>query len=294
MKTIASRTALAAAILLTGLAPPALQGAAVIYESFTFPDADTSLTGNPGGTGLSGNWTAGGGWIESTPMTYGSLETSGDSSRVNGGWQSAQIGATSSAAYSALLANSAELWFSMIMEFNSDNNRSIFALTDIGLAAANGDLNTGGVGIGFGLAANETFYANVWSDDLNGNVGSNFNFAPDNNVTTTLNTGLSGSMSNTYFLVGRVQWGATSTDNDTVSLYMPGTDLVLGAPVSISSGVIADQSGLDLLGFINGANYVRYDEIRVGASYADVSPIPEPSAAFLGGLGTLLLLRRRR
>jgi len=39
---------------------------------------------------------------------------------------------------------------------------------------------------------------------------------------------------------------------------------------------------------------ITYDEIRFGATFADVSPVPEPSAALLGALGVLALLRRRR
>lgn len=36
------------------------------------------------------------------------------------------------------------------------------------------------------------------------------------------------------------------------------------------------------------------DEIRIGTTFGDVAPIPEPSAALLGALGGLILLRRRR
>lgn len=43
------------------------------------------------------------------------------------------------------------------------------------------------------------------------------------------------------------------------------------------------------------AHGALYDEIRIGESLDDVVvPIPEPTTALLGGLGTLLLLRRRR
>jgi hypothetical protein len=45
-------------------------------------------------------------------------------------------------------------------------------------------------------------------------------------------------------------------------------------------------------GFSSGQ--VGYDEVRIGTSFADVSPIPEPSAAVLGLLGVMGLVRRRR
>ncbi len=41
---------------------------------------------------------------------------------------------------------------------------------------------------------------------------------------------------------------------------------------------------------------VRFDEIRIGSTWADVSPVPEPSALLLagGGLAAAVGVRRRR
>lgn len=278
-----------------------LFGAATIYEPFVFPDGDTTLTGNPGGTGLSGNWSAQSGWNEGTNLTYGSLETTGDSANINAGWRKAEIGIdTSTPGYTGLLADGGDMWFSMIMQVGATNNRSYFALTTRGIGASNGDNNGDGgtpveqgVGIGFGLASNQTIYANVWDDAENGNWGgNNLTNAPTGDVSTTTGTGAIG----TYLLVGHIQWGATSTDADRIDLYMPGADLDLtGHLVSTSTGIIADQSGIDTLGFQNLTNFNVFDEIRVGATQADVLPIPEPSAiALLGLSGLCLIIRRRR
>jgi hypothetical protein len=81
--------------------------------------------------------------------------------------------------------------------------------------------------------------------------------------------------------------------NDTLTLYTPGTDLVLGSAISTYEGIVS-QDSFDTLFFSADQSVGVLDEIRVGSSYADISPIPEPSAALLGGLGALLLLRRRR
>jgi hypothetical protein len=41
-------------------------------------------------------------------------------------------------------------------------------------------------------------------------------------------------------------------------------------------------------------SYYAVDDMRYGASYLDVVPVPEPSTTLLGALGFLALLRRRR
>lgn len=276
------------------LAAAALNAQTVIYEGFTFPDGDTILNGIPGGTGLSGNWTANGGWQEGTPLTYGALETSGDSALINAGWRKAEIGIdTGATGYSSLLADDGEMWFSMIMQVGATSNRSYFALTNNGIGAANGSINAG-VGVGFGLASNGTIYANMWDDADNGSWGNNnLQWFPSGDVSTTTGTGAIG----TYLLVGHIQWGATATDADTIDLYMPGTDLDLtGHLVSSSTGIIADQSSIDTLGFQNLTNFNVYDEIRVGATMADVLPVPEPSsfALLAGSFGWFWVMLRRR
>jgi MYXO-CTERM domain-containing protein len=95
------------------------------------------------------------------------------------------------------------------------------------------------------------------------------------------------------FVVGRITWGATASDDDVIDIFLPDTNLNLGS-VHSTLTVDVDQSGYDTISFARGDKVVM-DEIRFGASYADVSPIPEPSAAALAGLlFGLGLLRRRR
>lgn len=54
-----------------------------------------------------------------------------------------------------------------------------------------------------------------------------------------------------------------------------------------------DESTLDTLNVTRQVN-VNYDEIRITTSLEEALGIPEPSAALLGGLGLLTILRRRR
>lgn len=73
---------------------------------------------------------------------------------------------------------------------------------------------------------------------------------------------------------------------------------VTGSPVDVSGAAAATVSGFNL----NGVNAVRimgtaeqtFDNLVIGTEMLDVAAIPEPSAALLGGLGMLALLRRRR
>lgn len=57
-----------------------------------------------------------------------------------------------------------------------------------------------------------------------------------------------------------------------------------------------DQSAFDTISYTTrgsgGGDLI--DEIRFGSDFDAVAVIPEPAAAMLGGLGFLLLLRRRR
>jgi len=291
-------------LTLLAIAAGSLNATLIVHEDFAYDVGNGGgITGNTTGTGLSGTWSGSGSWVDQNSSTsYGSLQTSGGSAYSGTGWAAvtADVDTTSGNVLgnAGLLANGGELWFSMTIDViaaNSDH-RFFFALTDgftSGTTAGNGSI-TGNAGIGFGLAGNEIFYGNVWDDAEAGGWGNNLTGAPTGNLTTTTGTGTTGTA--TYFVVGHAQWGATATDNDLVTLYLPGTNLALGTAVSTSQGIIADQSGFDQIGFSNLRADITVDEIRIGASYADVSPVPEPSsfALLAGCFGlTWVMLRRR-
>jgi len=74
--------------------------------------------------------------------------------------------------------------------------------------------------------------------------------------------------------------------------------LVAAKPVLSSANWTAnkpdlDQSQFDTLNVAGTKFFV--DEIRIGTTFSDVAPVPEPGTlALLGSGGLLLLLRRRR
>lgn len=306
--------ALRLSLALTGaslLAISSAHSAAVVYESFQFSPPDTTLTGNPGGTGLSGNWTVASTATQTSNLTYGSLVTS-DSAILASGYNtsSARVGIGAST-LSGLLSDSGGLWMSFLYRYGSSATNTRFA---IGLGdsylSANGNLfdedsnaATAEQAIGFAAVYNtgNGDIPMIW--DSNTYDGGNINGDPTFVTPPTTNPGLtSGSAAGyglnptsdtTYLIVLHAQWGADGSTNDTVTLYTPGADLTLGAPVATYQAIVS-QDSFDTLFFTADQTIGTLDEIRIGASYADVAPIPEPSVALLGGFGLVALLRRRR
>ena len=295
MKRNSTPFAVAASALLIGLSPFVASAAAVIYEDFTFPDGDTALAGNAGGTGLSGNWTAPVGAIETTNLTFGSLSTSG-SATVATGWNTGSpyvgIGGTT---LNGLTGDSGELWMSLL--YQAPTTGSIRFTVGIGdtYVTTNGNLNssvTDAQAIGFSIPFNNKAYPVMW--ETNNYDGGNVQNAP---AGLASGSGLAIARDGaTHMFVLHAQWGADGVTNDTLTLYTPGTDLVLGSAISTYEGIVS-QDSFDTLFFSADQSVGVLDEIRVGASYADVSPVPEPSAfALLAGFTGLVwvMLRRRR
>lgn len=267
----------------------------VLYEPFA--DSNSSLQGNTPGTGFTGTWLGGSGTNPSiiANTSYGSLDTTGNAVSVTSGWTNNQLLIdTSNPAYTNLLADGGDMWFSILFSgnLNGDNtaySRFAFALGSSNFTS-NGDLDSGQA-VGFVSANSQRFYAGLW-DNTNYGV-SNLQGPPS---TATSATGYTYTGNQTYLIVGHAQWGSDNlNDNDTVTLYLPDTSLNLGSAIVSSTG-ITDQHAFDRLMTHNGNGITNsFDEIRFGATLADVMPVPEPSTALLGVVGSIgLLLPRRR
>lgn len=86
-------------------------------------------------------------------------------------------------------------------------------------------------------------------------------------------------------------------DPDTISLkvFEPGDAIIM--PSDPSDFDVTRTGGTGILAsrfFIQGTSQVqKVDEIRIGDTFADVVPVPEPGAVTLGAMGLLLMCRRR-
>ena len=256
----------------------------VVYEPFV--DSNSTLPGNTPGMGLSGSWAGSNNATTVTGLSYGNLSTSGNGVQATSGWTNNQVGIASSPEYAELLTHGGEMWFSIVFsanvtEVNNAFNRFAFGIGSSSFSS-NGDLSSGQA-IGFGNALGK-LYAGLWAST---------NWGPDNLQGQPPATAVSGdfgslSANTPTLIVGHAQWGADAATPDTVTLYLPGTDLTIGSAVASSSGIV-DQSSFNTIMTHNGNEVVsQFDEIRIGATYGDVVPARAASfAAWQSANGTV-------
>jgi hypothetical protein len=286
-------TLLTAALLtLPSLAPAAL----LTYEGFGDYANDGPVNGLTGGQGWNGGWVVQSGnypMASSNPLTFGSLETSANGRYLYGGSNYVGVGRQLDTSVNGVWDNlgyvsggfidDGVLWFSMLAQINTNDNIN-FTFSSDGTPWIQG--NTGNV--------------RIRTSSSNWQLGT-----VDTDTTQTTNIVQAGNRSNntTYFVVGRFDLNGM---NSTFHLWVTSnpTSLTLGGPDLNLATANASLTNLDAATvrfrnfniFANtGGSNSKIDEIRFGTSFADVSPIPEPStyALLAAGLGALVWLRRR-
>jgi hypothetical protein len=263
-------------------------GAALIYEPFA--QATGTLNGATASTtGLTGTWTSNStGVIQAESLSYGNLGHSGNQATIDQGTsgnQSANVSTSSALADANLLQSGATLWFSTMFSSsagNSSNEHSGFGLGSGNFGTTYNGVTQDGDGVGF-YKQGTSIKAAFWLDGGRQETISG--------SAQTITFGAS------EFLVGKITWSdGTGANEHSITLYNPSTSdlgtLGTGFTTTISAATF-DQTAMSTIGWgdKDSGGTQTYDEIRFGADYALV---PEPSAALLGALGGLALLRRRR
>lgn len=277
---------LLAFLALSATAPAAL----LVYEPFDYPSG-TSIGGQNGGTGFAGPWGAvGAGNLDATApgATYSNLVASGNRLTTIGG----SGGAGSALSFRDLSTS-----------FGADNTTVWISLIGQRTGAQTG---TGGIG---GVPS----WVRGWNVSLF-NAGTEILAIGEGTRTTgdqdTWGLVVSGSSTNAATV-----WTSKSVGVESFLLvridYLPGNDnAYLWVNPSLASEPLISNADATTTAGNFSFNRIRpfagnetaqgaraegfFDEIRMGTTFRDVAPIPEPSAvvALISGLG--LFLRRRR
>ncbi len=260
---------------------PALsQGSLLLYDGLDYT-ADADLTGNNGGSGTVGwsaAWTELGGSDGSTEVTspglsYGSLVVEGNATEDNldGG---NSLG--NSRAFNAIdTSGTKSFWFSSLVVPVSDRSYN-------GWFTDHSKLNDS-EGFGWRLDYDTSTTGELFPYLSSEGTGASISFAEDE----------------VLLIVGRIDLSDTAA-SDNLRLWVNPT---IGGSAPADGSATASFLGGD---FVDGGDFFsvgannnglgRYDEFRLGDSFSDVTPVPEPSAftLILGISGLLFILHRGR
>lgn len=288
-------TKLALTLAALGCLTPA-HGALLFYEGFDYVD---SVAGSsyPNGTNLN---TLGTGWSSDT-ATQPQVQADGSPGSVawNGtftgggyvttgnilqeGAQDSQIviSQTLSSTVTSTFTAGTVTWLSFL-HYNTANETWGLAIGDDKLTTAG--LAASGQAVGLGGVYNTGQFASAWDADAA--------------ITKTVSANVAQT-GRPRLTIAKIEWSDTGDDTISVMTWIEGT-----IPGSVSetdfnnAGLLKtlsanlSQDSFTTLSF-SGVD-TAIDEIRIASDFANVIGVPEPSAALLGGLGLLALLRRRR
>lgn len=243
----------------------------IAYEGFDYT-ASQSVAGLNGGTGWSGAWgPVGGGTISVTSpgSAFSGLETVGNGVTVT------PTSGTTSVSRSIASLSSGTVYFSVLVDKTNGGTRVL------GMRLFNNTTEYAGIGSPNG--------ATTWSTWLAG--GS-----------ITKSTTISTVSNEPTLLVLRVDFNAVGYQ-EKVRFYVnptPGAAEPITADAEYTGDAIAAINRIDLVaGYNNGVQTTAtatFDEVRIGTTWADVTPQTVPEAASAAVLGTFagatLLMRR--
>jgi len=264
------------AAVLTAAASSLLHGELIVEESFTYDLGESPsipVNGSEGGLGFGGSWSnpRNNPTVVSPGLTWGDLLTDGNSSR-GAAWSSLIRPLGTSLSDANLLDNGATLWFSIIFDLtgqnivNADLNISLGTAGFVPGTFGERENLTSGEGIG-ATHSRARIQGVYWQDNDADTIAERVE-----NNSTTLIDGANENLRQAL-IVGRIDWGADESADETLTLYTPGFDLVLGdTPAMAAWSVPAlDQSSFNQIA-LQYKDSPQFDEIRFGATSADVLP----------------------
>lgn len=285
------------------------QAQLISYDGFDYTP-DTSVANGSGGTGWGATWgnvadaASALATNTSTGLSYGGLVTSGGAVIVGN-----PVGTTGTTAqpqrqlpdtFNNLVGGAGgTIWVSFLYQNLNNDLTGLLGFRETGLRLMSGSsTNAGGWSNRNGTdrldaGSPNTYPTGANFDQLTLWTGSTFG-------TNGFATPRGPDPANTVFIVLRLDFDNTTAADTGYAWFNPslGLEPLLSTAVTNTA---ADLTSVNALRFQsgnqngNGTNAVWIlDEVRVGLSWADVSPIPEPTVFVLGGLGALALLLRKR
>lgn len=121
----------------------------------------------------------------------------------------------------------------------------------------------------------------------------NYGFAVSGVVGGDNNSATAPASASTAFLLYRISFSAAGEAVHFFANSVPGVQPATPT-VSFSVPEGSFASTFTNIRLQSGDQPTNFDEIRIGTTYADVTPVPEPTAFAAIGAGALALLRRRR
>lgn len=251
-------------LLVLALSAPAIPVRAGVLESFNYPAGVNNVASMNGGTGFSGGYTTSSavGSITGGSLSFGGLDTFGNKLTTATG-STLTVRSLDAA---DTFTDGTTFYVSFLLRWDGTQSSNWGGLQLIGNGPA--ELFIGRPGSGLANYSIERAAADATAQQSNVPV-------------------VSGQ---TAFLVARVQ---LVNGNDTVRLYVnPAPDQPEPATGSAPDLTGQNFGTISQLG-ISTSDAYSVDEIRLGLTYASVTPAPEPGAAAMMIIGTCMLLRRR-
>jgi len=248
-----------------------------VYEGFSYT-AGSTLQGRNGGTGF-GSTT----WqdnqnpvasemdvIASGSLSHGNLLTTGNALSQT---SAAAGGSVDSRTFTTIAgANAATTWLSFLVRM--DGTLASDSTAWLGLRPnSTGEAPFLGV---FTNASNEKVFG----------IGSNVAGSKPNVFSS-----ISFAAEQTYLVVASITWNTASGGNELVKLFINPT-LGGAAPTvadasrnDLNIATAANTNRLTSMELASGGNSVqwKFDEVRIGTTFADVTPVPEPATAATAG-----------